>query len=196
MTVEDNAIPKSPNTVTVEDNAIPKLSFVTTHSPLLTETDISELTNDLMAFSTKDLDITNLYLSQFQTENEFVSFFDFLNFVPPDTDERNFVLIQCEDGDSNNGLISCAKFKMLEILSELKSELKSHLHIIFIVRLLSTRQNSSFSGYCGVPWDSVYIDELRPSHHELLPSLDLIQKYTVANIFSYKFPVSYLCRIQ
>ena len=99
------------------------------------------------------------------------------------------MLIQCEDGYSNHDLISCAKFKMLEILSELKSNLNSNFHILFIVRLLSTRQDSSFSGYCGLPWDSVHIDELRPSHHNLLPNLDIIQNLTVAEIFNYKFPV-------
>ena len=134
--------------------------------------------------------ITNLYLSQFQTEKEFLSsIHDLLTSVPPDTEERNFVLIQCEDGYSNHDLISCAKFKMLEVLNELKSNLNSNFHILFIVRLLSTRQDSSFSGYCGLPWDSVHIDELRPSHHNLLPNLDIIQNLSVAEIFDYKFTV-------
>ena len=176
----------------IEDDTIPKLSFVTTHSSLLTETDISQLVENLETyFSAEDpLSITNLCLNQFQTEKEFVSsIHDLLTSVHPDTEERNFVLIQCEDGYSNHDLISCAKFKMLEILSELKSNLNSNFHILFIVRLLSTRQDSSFSGYCGSPWDSVHIDELRPSHHILLPNLDLIQNLTVAEIFDYKFPV-------
>ena len=182
----------SRNAVTAENSAIPKLSFVTTHSSLLTETDISELHDSLDAyFPSEDLsNITNLCLSQFQTEKEFVSYTrGLLTSVHPDRYERNFVLIQCEDGYSNHDLISCAKFKLLEILSELKSNLSPNFHILFIVRLLSTRQDSSFSGYCGLPWDSVHIDELRPSHHNLLPSLDIIQNLTLADIFDYKFPV-------
>ena len=176
----------------VEDDTIPKLSFVTTHSSLLTETDISELIEELETyFPSEDLlCITNLYLNQLQTEKEFVSsIHDLLTSVPSDIEERNFVLIQCEDGYSNHDLISCAKFRMLEILSELKSNLNSNFHILFIVKLLSTRQDSSFSGYCGLLWDSVYIDELRPSHHNLLPSFDIIQNLTIAEIFNYKFPV-------
>ena len=183
------------NIVTAENNAIPKLSFVTTHSSLLTETDISELRRNLETYFSSDdvLDITNLYLSQFQTEKEFISFInDLFASVPPDTKERNIVLIQCEDGYSNYDLISCAKFKILEILSELKPNLNSNFYILFIVRLLSTRQDSSFSGYCGIAWDSVHIDELRPSHHSLLPSLEFIQNLTVADIFDYKLPVCYL----
>ena len=184
------------NAITVKSDTIPKLSFVTTHSPLLTETDISELSKNLDTYfpSEDSLDITNLYLSQFQTEKEFVSsIHDVLASVPPDKQERNFVLIQCEDGYSNYDLISCAKFKMLEIFDKFKSNLNSNFHILLIVRLLSARQDSSFSGYCGTAWDSVHIDELRPPHHSLLPSLDLIQDLTVADIFDYHFPVCYLC---
>ena len=188
----------SPDAVTSENNVIPKLSFVTTHSSLLTETDISELVDNLNAYFDLEgeLNITNLYLSQFQTEKEFVfSIHDLLTSVPLDTEERNLVLIQCEDGYSNYDLISCAKFNIMEILSELKSKLNPYLHILFIVRLLSTKQNSSFSGYCGLPWDSVHIDELRPSHHSWLPNLNLIPNLTVADIFDYKFPVRYfICR--
>ena len=184
----------SPDAVTAENNVIPKLSFVTTHSSLLTETDISELTDNLNVYfdSEGQLNITNLYLSQYQTEKEFISsIHDLLTSVPLDTDERNFVLLQCEDGYSNYDLISCAKFNLMEILSELKSNLNPYFHILFIVRLLSTKQNSSFSGYCGLPWDSIHIDELRPSHHSWLPNLDLIPNLTVADIFDYEFPVCY-----
>ena len=184
----------SPDAVTSENKVIPKLSFVTTHSSLLTETDISDLTDNLNAYfdSEGELNITNLCLSQYQTEKEFVSsIHDLLTSIPLGTDESNFVLIQCEDGYSNHDLISCAKFNLMEILSELKSNLNQYLHILFIVRLLSTRQNSSFSGYCGLPWDSIHIDELRPSHHSWLPNLNLIPNLTVADIFDYEFPVCY-----
>ena len=184
----------SPDAVTTENNVIPKLSFVTTHSSLLTETDISELVDNLNAYfdSKGELNITNLCLSQYQTQKEFVfSIHDLLTSIPLGTDERSFVLIQCEDGYSNYDLISCAKFNLMEILSELKSHLNPYLHILFIVRLLSTKQNSSFSGYCGLPWDSVHIDELRPSHHSWLPNLNLIPNLTVADIFDYEFQVCY-----
>ena len=184
----------SPDAVTAENKVIPKLSFVTTHSSLLTETDISELTDNLNAYfdSEGQLNITNLYLNQYQTEKEFVSsIHDLLTSVPVDTDERNFVLIECEDGYSNYDLISCAKFNLMEILNELKSTLNPYFHIIFIVRLLSTKRNSSFSGYCGLPWNSIHIDELRPSHHSWLPNLNLIPNLTVADIFDYEFPVCY-----
>ena len=184
----------SPDAVTPKNNVIPKLSFVTTHSSLLTETDISELTDNLNVYfdSKCQLNITNLYLNQYQTEKEFVSsIHDLLTSVPVDTDERNFVLLQCEDGYSNYDLISCAKFNLMEILNELKSHLNPYFHILFIVRLLSTKRNSSFSGYCGLLWNSVHIDELRSSHHSWLPNLNLIPNLTVADIFDYEFPVCY-----
>ena len=50
------------STVTVANDDIPKLSFVTTHSYLLTETDISELHDNLDAYFPPEdhLNITNL----------------------------------------------------------------------------------------------------------------------------------------
>ena len=79
--------------MTVENNTIPKLSFVTTHSSLLTETDISELHDSLDAcFPSEDLlNITNLCLSQFQTEKEFLSYTrGLLTSVPPDDRGEEF----------------------------------------------------------------------------------------------------------
>ena len=40
-------------------------------------------------------------------------------------------MIQCEDGYSNHDLISCAKFNMMEVLSELKSKLNPQLPYYF-----------------------------------------------------------------
>ena len=168
----------------------PILSFITTRSQLLTETDISELVHILEADHEVHYDISNLYLSQFKTEKEFVScVLDEIISMPPGIDHRRIVLIQCADGNTNSDLISCAHYKVKEIVSEHKIRLNSIFYFLFIVRLLVTNQNSSFAGFCGIPWDSVHIDELRPSYHNLLPSLDVIKYTSVADIFNYKFKV-------
>ena len=174
------------NQITREDSPI--LSFITTHSQLLTETDITELVKNLELNCKDYFNILNLYLSQFKTEKEFVScILDEVCSIPPDTDGRKIVIIQCTDGYTNSDLISCAKYKVMEIVTEQKTKLNSNFYFLFIVRLLITKQNSSFSGFCGIPWDSVHIDELRPTYHNLLPSLDFIKDLSVAEIFDFHY---------
>ena len=181
------------NQFTREDSPI--LSFITTRSQLLTETDIAELVKNLELNCKNNFNILNLYLNQFKTEKEFVSsILDEVCSIPPDTDGRKIVLIQCTDGYSNSDLISCAKYKVMEIVTEYNSKLNSNFYFLFIVRLLITKQNSIFSGFCGIPWDSVHIDELRPPYHNLLPSLDVIKYLSVADIFdfNYQFTVRFV----
>ena len=174
------------NQITREDSPI--LSFVTTRSQLLTETDITELVKNFELNCKDNFDILNLYLNQFKTEKEFVScILDEICSIPPDTDGRKIVLIQCTDGYTNSDLISCAKYKVMEIVTEHKTKLNSNFYFLFIVRLLITKQNSIFSGFCGIPWDSVHIDELRPPYHNLLPSLDIIKDLSVAEIFDFQY---------
>ena len=179
------------NQITREDSPI--LSFVTTRSQLLTETDIAELVKNLELNSKDNFNIFNLYLNQFKTKKEFVScILDEVCSIPPDTDGRKIVLIQCTDGYSNSDLISCAKYKVMEIFTEHRTKLNSNFYFLFIVRLLITKQNSIFSGFCGIPWDSVHIDELRPPYHNLLPSLDVIRDLSIAEIFDFQDTVRFV----
>ena len=165
----------------------PILSFVTTRSQLLTETDGAELVRILESSCKFHFNILNLYLSQFKTEIEFVSCIrDEISSQHTDTDGRTVLLIQSTNGNTNCDLISCAKYKVMEIVSE--SKLNSNFYFIFIVKLLVTTQNSSIAGFCGFPWDSVHIDELRHPYHNLLPSLDVIQHTSVADIFDINYP--------
>ena len=166
----------------------PILSFITTRSQLLTETDVTELVKNLELNCKDKFNIFNLYLNQFKTEKQFDScILDEICSIPPNTDGRKIVLIQCADGYSNSDLISCAKYKVMEIVTEHRTKLNSNFYFLFIVRLLITKQNSIFSGFCGIPWDSVHIDELRPPYHNLLPSLDFIKDLSVAEIFDFHY---------
>ena len=175
--------------ITKEDSPI--LSFITTRSQLLTETDITELVKNLELNSKDNFNILNLYLNQFKTEMQFVScILDGICSIPPDTDGRKIVLIQCTDGYTNSDLISCVKYKVMEIVTEHRTKLNSNFYFLFIVSLLITNQNSSFSGFCGIPWDSVHIDELRLPYYNLLPSLDVIRDLSVAEIFDFHYQVT------
>ena len=165
----------------------PNFSFITTRSQLLTDTDISELTNKLDSSPIK-LNISNLYLSQFKSENEFVSciLHEISSLPPCGTADRKLIFIQCADGDKNSDLISCAKFKVKEIVNESKTGLNPNLYFLFIVSLSLTTHNSSFAAFCGTSWDSVHIDELRTPSHNLLPPLNAIKQISVADIFHFQ----------
>ena len=169
----------------------PILSFITTRSQLLTETDVTELVKNLELNCKDNFNVSSLYLNQFKTEKEFVSsILDEICSIPPDTDGRKIFLIQCTDGYSNSDLISCAKYKVMEIVTEHRTKLNSNFYFLFIVRLLITKQNTIFSGFCGIPWDSVHIDELRPPYHNLIPSLDVIKDLSVADIFDFNYQIT------
>ena len=172
----------------------PFFSFVTTRSQLLTETDISELIRVLDANLKVHYNISNLYLSQFKTEKEFVScILDEISYIPPHKEYRQIILIQCADGNANCDLISCAKYRVMEIVSEHKAKLNSNFYFIFIVRLLVVKQNSCFAGFCGIPWDSVHIDELRSPCHNLLPPLNSVLQTSVADVFNCQFLIQVGC---
>ena len=167
----------------------PTFSFIITRSQLFTETDIAELVSNFTSNFRIHLHISNLFLSQFKTEKEFVScIIDEISSTSPDQVVKKIVLFQCSDAVDFE-LISCARHKVKEIVSEHKTTLSSCFLFLFIVKLSATKHNFSFAGFCGAPWDSVHIDELRPSYHNLLPPLNLIKRTSLADIFDFQFEI-------
>lgn len=77
-------------------------------------------------------------------------------------DQKNdiFVIIQCDNGIENSGLIACAHYCVLDELQILSTEKKERTHIVFILRL-PRMSKSHFTGFqCGI-WKTVHIDDLR-----------------------------------
>ena len=166
---------------------IPYLSFVTTHSILLTETDISEIANNLTEHFEMKPDISLFNLSQFRSEKEFILSINQNISIKLRDKERKIIIIQCEENTGNSDLISCAKYRLVEIVNENNCNLNSNFYFILIIKLVLTEPGSGCSSFCGEPWDSVYIDELRKSHHYLLPPFDQITQLSVAQIFDYHY---------
>ena len=176
------------------NGVIPFLSFVTTHSILLTETDISEIANNLTAHFEMKPNISLINLSQFQAEEEFIFSINQDISIKLKENEKKIIIIQCEENSKYSDLISCAKYRLVEIINENNSRLNSNFYFILIIKLVLTEPGSGCSSFCGEPWDSVYIDELRKSYHYLLPPFDQITQLSVAQIFNYHYqdiPVCY-----
>ena len=166
---------------------IPFLSFVTTHSILLTETDISEIANNLTAHFEMKPNISLINLSQFRAEEEFIFSINKNISIKLKENEKKIIIIQCEENSKNSHLISCAKYRVVEIINENNSRLNSNFYFILIIKLVLTEPGSGCSSFCGEPWDSVYIDELRKSFRYLLPPFDQITQLSVAQIFDYHY---------
>ena len=162
----------------------PTFSFITTRSQLFTETDIADLVDKFNSKINLFYPISNIYLTQFNTEKEFSSLIlDELSSISPAPDGMKLMIIQCADANANFDLISCAQYKVIEIINEHKATLYSNLCFLFIVRLSVTNSNASFAGFSGNTWDSVHIDELRQPTHNLLPPFNVIKQASIADIF-------------
>lgn len=57
-----------------------------------------------------------------------------------------FVIIQCDNGIENSGLIACAHYCVLDELQILSTEKKEQTHIVFILRL-PQMSKSHFTGF-------------------------------------------------
>ena len=166
----------------------PTFSFITTRSQLLTVTDTADLVHNLESYFLDRFTISNLHLSQFQTEIEFVSrILATISSPSPDNVGINLIIIQCADAFSYFDLISCAMYKAEEVFNEHKAKFSCNICLLFIVRLSVTKHNSRFAGFCHQPWDCVHIDELRLPSYNLLPPLNVIREISVADIFDFQF---------
>lgn len=89
----------------------------------------------------------------FNYENIFlVNYVDILHFFSRRSFEINdqkddiFVIIQCDNGIVNSGLIACAHYCVLDELQILSTEKKERTHIVFILRL-PRMSKSHFTGF-------------------------------------------------
>lgn len=89
----------------------------------------------------------------FNYENIFlVNYVDILHFFSRRSFEINdqkddiFVIIQCDNGIVNSGLIACAHYCVLDELQILSTEKKERTHIVFILRL-PRMSTSHFTGF-------------------------------------------------
>ena len=175
-----------PNTREYHNQSTPYLSYITTYSTLLTEFDIEKLRTKLNVLLYSEVKITFRNLSQFTSEREFILAIKEDIQIIANHESKGIIIIQCENGQANFDIVSCAKYKVMEIINEMSAKLNSNYHFVFITRLLFHQGLPKQSSFCGEDWDSVYIDELQDSSHNLLPPFDELTNNSVVEVFNYQ----------
>nr|XP_034315108.1 E3 ubiquitin-protein ligase rnf213-alpha-like isoform X1 [Crassostrea gigas] len=129
---------------------------ITTNSSLLTP---GEVRDNVGCANLDPNFVSILFLQSFDTEQQFCRQLR-RSFEMNDQHNDIFVIIQCDNGIKNSGLIACAHYCVLDELQLLSTEKKERTHIVFILRLPRMSKNH-FTGFqCGL-WKSVHIDDLR-----------------------------------
>ena len=75
---------------------------------------------------------------------------------------HSLLVIQCDSGHLNSGLIACARYRIYDKKAEatLQNEGEGCTHILFIIHLPRHVVGSVFVGFQGDPWISTHIDNL------------------------------------
>ena len=152
---------------------------VTTHSRLLSSSGVSEIC------STIGMETESIFLQQFDTEQQFekclAEFFELKS-----TSER-VLLVQCEAGDMNSELVSCARYLIQERRNFALSTYRtvdvdvSRRHLVFIIQLPRVAGHC-FVGFQGGAWTEVHIDELRPANQVLTPSITSLVNRKISSL--------------
>ena len=152
---------------------------VTTHSRLLSSSGVSEIC------STIGMETESIFLQQFDTEQQFekclAEFYELKS-----TSER-VLLVQCEAGDMNSELVSCARYLIQERRNFALSTYRtvdvdvSRRHLVFIIQLPRVAGHC-FVGFQGGAWTEVHIDELRPANQVLTPSITSLVNRKISSL--------------
>ena len=114
------------------------------------------------------------------------------------------LIIQCDCGHLHSNLIACARHKVIDEIvvpqssketkpddnksqssngKSDKSEIKSMVHVIFIIQLPRKAGGTNFVGFQGGDWLSVHLDDLRPLKENELSFQNAIQ-CSISEIFN------------
>ena len=154
------------------------LSLATTHSRLLTDRDVVEFKESLCGEESK-VDITNLSLQQFQTEQEYTLEIQIFLRRKPEGSNKTILLVQCERGEDNAKLIACARHMIEDELKERRREESTEINIFIVFLILLSRQShgTKFASFCGGQWNTVHIDDIRSLEYTgMLPMSFVIGK--------------------
>ncbi|XP_022801884.1 E3 ubiquitin-protein ligase rnf213-alpha-like, partial [Stylophora pistillata] len=136
---------------------------VTTHSRLLSNKDLDEISNQT---DFRRSNVVLMTLQQFQTEQQFRAsvrdFFKRLGGKCP-----CILVVQCDSGDENFNLIAGARHILLEERTNAPEILDlpsvQAVHILLVIQLPRIAGGChNFVGFQGGKWMSAHIDELRP----------------------------------
>uniref|UniRef100_A0A674BD48 Ring finger protein 213a n=1 Tax=Salmo trutta TaxID=8032 RepID=A0A674BD48_SALTR len=150
---------------------------VTTFSRLLTESDIGPLKEVVH-------NVELLSLQQFDTELSFrKKIREFL--TPGDASSNKLLVIQSDldEASHNASVIASAKYSAInEINKSKQEEIEGKVFVYFITKLLRLDSGTSFVGFCGGPWRSVHIDDLRRSK-DIVSDIRVLRNLAICQLF-------------
>ncbi|KAI6647050.1 E3 ubiquitin-protein ligase [Oopsacas minuta] len=158
------------------------LTLTTTHSRIMTDKDVDELNRRLYSSAnTNTIEITNLSLHQFQTEQQYSreiqKFLRGRGLVMKGDCYKKILLVQCERGADNAKLITCARLKTVDELKdwiERDGECQDEIFIVFLILLKRETHGSKFASFCGGDWNTVHIDDIHSLDYTELPLISLL----------------------
>uniref|UniRef100_A0A674BBP2 RING-type E3 ubiquitin transferase n=1 Tax=Salmo trutta TaxID=8032 RepID=A0A674BBP2_SALTR len=154
---------------------------VTTFSRLLTESDIGPLKEVVH-------NVELLSLQQFDTELSFrKKIREFL--TPGDASSNKLLVIQSDldEASHNASVIASAKYSAInEINKSKQEEIEGKVFVYFITKLLRLDSGTSFVGFCGGPWRSVHIDDLRRSK-DIVSDIRVLRNLAICQLFEESF---------
>uniref|UniRef100_A0A674BCY9 RING-type E3 ubiquitin transferase n=1 Tax=Salmo trutta TaxID=8032 RepID=A0A674BCY9_SALTR len=147
------------------------------YSTLLTESDIGPLKEVVH-------NVELLSLQQFDTELSFrKKIREFL--TPGDASSNKLLVIQSDldEASHNASVIASAKYSAInEINKSKQEEIEGKVFVYFITKLLRLDSGTSFVGFCGGPWRSVHIDDLRRSK-DIVSDIRVLRNLAICQLF-------------
>jgi hypothetical protein len=135
---------------------------VTTHSHLLLSHEVEKL------LPHTEGRVFSYLLQEFDTELDFNNKIGPLFVEATRSSKICLLVIQCDSGHINSGLIACARHRIYDMRAEAllhkpNDSCNTFTHVLFIIHLPIQAVKSSFVGFQSEPWISYHIDELRTS---------------------------------
>ncbi|XP_072098497.1 E3 ubiquitin-protein ligase rnf213-alpha-like [Mobula birostris] len=151
---------------------------VTTYSRLLTASDIEFLKRELSG------SVGNIFLfslQQFDTEHSFLK--KIRHCI--DSSHGNIILLiqtDFENSSQSANLIASAKYSTLNEVNKFKGNNRTVI-VYFLTKLPRIQGGSAYTGFCGDPWQSAHIDDLRKSKG-MIADVSAFKDITISQLFS------------
>ena len=93
------------------------------------------------------------------------------------------MLLECDSGHNNGNLISCCRYRIVDILND-ENLRNSNTCILFLIHLPRKYPKSTFVSFQELPWHCYHVDELISDHSSMQLSDVALANYSVSEIFN------------
>ena len=98
-------------------------------------------------------------------------------------DSQNILILECDSGHNNGNLISCCRYRIVDILNDEKLK-NSMTCILFLIHLPRKYPKSNFVSFQEHPWHCYHVDELITDHQSMQLSDVALANYSISEIFN------------